>query len=639
MESTLRLFKALPVATKSKLFPTRELLEDTIKRGYVFSPEVLANYHPNELAGLKLQVETIYGISGEKANATFHRSWAKVKNASIEQLVIEQIIHYFTTYGAESVGLYDKDFVYIPNEQLDVPGIDLDEIKLVVIRGYTEQEFKEKILKLLASGIALKEDTIKDIVDVAFFVNLDGNDVATIKNKEVRTIMYDHLNLFPNNPTEFLRHILYVATGKTLLIKSKGVIEQIKEHDNVRVIKYFQAYAREQGLEKLAEIFFRFKPLFLAFRTNHQLKVLINRIRKLADTYHKPMPEDYLNTVTAKIKSANPKDIIYSVVLNRELDKVNIFRKIRLAYALKFRTKDADSILFRIRNGKTYATDFNFKNRALAEMVLDVVINSIVEDIRKNVNGERIYIPDYINYSLPATEKQFVGNMPSGTYISVPEDMIVGIHWANTKKYRIDLDLSLLSVDGKFGWDGYYRSRDGEILFSGDITDAPDGATELFYVKKQSESNYLMCINYYNYDENTKVPFKIIVASEKPSDFGENYMVNQNNILANIQSGISTKQKVSGLLSVTPTGTKFYFIETALGNLISSRNNEYTKIARKYLINYNQNSIELKDILIKAGADVVSESTIHRDKSDCDIDLSPESIEKDTILNLLIKGE
>ena len=229
--------------------------------------------------------------------------------------------------------------------------------------------------------------------------------------------------------------------------------------------------------------------------------------------------------------------------------------------------------------------------------------------------------------------------MPSGTYVSIPEDMIVGIHWANTKKYRIDLDLSLLSVSGKFGWDGAYRSRDGEILFSGDITDAPNGATELFYVKKRNESNHLMCINYYNYDEDTKVPFKIIVASEKPSDFGENYMVNQNNILANIQSGISTKQKVSGLLSVTPTGTKFYFIETALGNLISSRNNEYTKIARKYLINYNQNSIELKDILIKAGADVVSESTIHRDKSDCDIDLSPESIEKDTILNLLIKGE
>ena len=636
MESTLRLFKALPVATKGKLFPTRELLEDTIKRGYVFSPEVLANYHPNELAGLKLQVETIYGISGEKANATFHKSWTKVKNASIEQLVIEQIIHYFTTYGAESVGLYDKDFVYIPNEQLDVPGVDLDEIKLVVIRGYDEQELKEKILKLLASGIALKGDTIKDIADVAFFVNLDGDDISTIKNKEVRTILYDHLGLFPNVPTEFLRHIVYVATGKTLLIKSKQVIEEIKEKADVRILKYFKGYEREQGLEKLAEIFYRFKPIWLAFRTNRELKAIINRIRKLAYTYHKPMPEDYLNTVTAKIKQ---NKVIYSGRLERELSKVNVFRKIRLAYALKYRTKETDSILYRIRNGKSYATNFCFYNKPEAKVVLDFVLDSIVKDVSKNVKGKYIYIPDYINYSLPATEKQFVGNMPSGTYVSIPEDMIVGIHWANTKKYRIDLDLSLLSVSGKFGWDGAYRSRDGEILFSGDITDAPNGATELFYVKKRNESNHLMCINYYNYDEDTKVPFKIIVASEKPSDFGENYMVNQNNILANIQSGISTKQKVSGLLSVTPTGTKFYFIETALGNLISSRNNEYTKIARKYLINYNQNSIELKDILIKAGADVVSESTIHRDKSDCDIDLSPESIEKDTILNLLIKGE
>ena len=40
--------------------------------------------------------------------------------------------------------------------------------------------------------------------------------------------------------------------------------------------------------------------------------------------------------------------------------------------------------------------------------------------------------------------------------------------------------------------------------------------------------------------------------------------------------------------------------------------------------------IELKDILEKAGAKFV------KDKEKCDIDLSPETLEKDTILNLLV---
>ena len=634
MESTLRLFKAVPVIDMGRELPTKSLLEETIKKGFVFAPEVIANHSSMELMQLISSVEKIYGITGEQANSTFHKSWTKVKNASIEQLVIEQIIHYMTTYGAESVGLYDKDFVYMPNEEYFNVEADLDEIRLTVIKGYTSAELKEKILKLLSSGIALKEQTIKDVVNVAFFVNVNGNDVANIKNKEVRIMLYDRLSLFPNDPIEFLRYLVYIITGKTLLIKSKGVIEEIKKADHTRLTKYFDAYEREQGLEKLAEIFHRFKPIWLAFRTNTEMKTYINRIRKLADTYHKPMPEDYLNTVTAKITK---DEMIHFDVLEKELSKVNIFRKIRLAYALKYRTKEVDSILYRIRNGKSYATNFCFYNKPEAKVVLDCVLKSIIKDVSKNVNGKNIYIPDYINYSLPATEKQFVGNMPSGTYVNIPEDMIVGIHWANTKDNRVDLDLSLLTVNGKFGWDGQYRNRDGQILFSSDITDAPNGATELFYVKKQDESNHLMCVNYYNYDENEKVPFKIIVASEKPSDFGEDYMVNQNNIVVNVQSEISTKQKVLGLLSVTPNGTKFYFVETALGNLISSRNNEYTEMARKYLVNYNQNSIGLKDILIEAGAHLYDSKVFMDDKTY--IDLSPESIEKDTILNLLIKGE
>jgi len=360
-----------------------------------------------------------------------------------------------------------------------------------------------------------------------------------------------------------------------------------------------------------------------------ELKTIINRMRKLAVKYHQPMPEDYLNEITAKIKKGETIDIDK---LKSELEKFNVFRKIRLAYALKFRTKDVDSILYRIRNGKAFATDFSFGNKEKARRILAVVLDSITENIVKNVKGKKIYIPDYINYSLPATEKQFTGNFPSGSYVSVETDMIVGIHWENVKNNRIDLDLSTISSAGKFGWDGSYRNDEGSILFSGDITDArkPKGATELFYVKRQLKNSLILMLNYYNYDDEIVVPFKIIVAKEKVENFGENYMVNPNNIVSVVQSEISQTQKVLGLLVTTVDESRFYFAETSIGTSITSYNSEVAENSRKYLMNFYQNSIELKDILSKAGAELVD------DKDKSDIDLSLESLEKDSILNLLL---
>ncbi len=332
MISTIELFKALPIETKRKK-TDKKLLEKTIKKGFVFSPEVVANYtNYDELINL---VEEVIGISGEKLNNSFHKSWAKVRDASIEQLVVEQLVHYFTTYGFEDLGIYNENSIYVPNEKLELPE-NIDGIELTVIKGYTKKELKTKLLNLLSSGIALGEDTIKNVLDVANFVGISEKNVEDIKNKEVRVALYDNLKMFPNKPIEFLRYLIYKATNKTLLIKSSDLIEEIKNTEDVKSIdKLFKDFEKKNGLSSLAEIFYRFKPIFLAFRKNDILKSRINKIRKLAVKYHKPMSEDYLNSITAKLKKGEK---INKKKLEEELKKVNIFRKIRLAYALKYRT-------------------------------------------------------------------------------------------------------------------------------------------------------------------------------------------------------------------------------------------------------------------------------------------------------------
>ena len=108
-------------------------------------------------------------------------------------------------------------------------------------------------------------------------------------------------------------------------------------------------------------------------------------------------------------------------------------------------------------------------------------------------------------------------------------------------------------------------------------------------------------------------------------------MVDPNNLIAVSNSKITQKEKILGLLVTTFDECRFYFTETSVGTSITSSSSEVAEHSRKYLFGFYENAIDLKDILIRAGAKIVDE------KNERDIDLSPEGLEKDSILNLLKK--
>jgi hypothetical protein len=423
------------------------------------------------------------------------------------------------------------------------------------------------------------------------------------------------------------------------LIKSKVVIAEIKNssinneskdmfgHDILGSL--FNQYDNTYGLERLAEIFFRFKPIFLAFRGNESVRKMINKIRKLANDFHKPMPEDYLNSITGKLNRGINID---TDKLNSELDRVNIFRKIRLANALMFRNNEHANIMYRIRNGKAYVSDFKYEGFN-PRGILCIVEDSIIRSLRPKVENKIIYIPDYMQYTLPATEKQFICNIPVGSYISVDSDLIVGVHWENTNR-SIDLDLAAMDISGKIGWDSNYRNSNATIMFSGDLTDArkPKGATELLYVSGKGVNNSLVTLNYYNFVDKDPVPFKLFIASEKIDKLDRNFMVNPNNVIMALNSTIDIKQKTLGLIVVNSKGSKFCFAESTIGNSITARvKDKYLSKARQYLLETLDNNLSLNEMLARSGAIIIN----YKDNA-CDIDLSPENLEKDTILKLLV---
>jgi hypothetical protein len=628
------------------------LVEDTVRRGFVLAPDVVAE--GGDLERLVDQIDGLYGVEGTKLNQAFHKSWDKVKDAPIAELVMEQTVHYITTYGFEAAGVFDGSSVYVPGEVLQAPELK-DGLRVVVIRGLTKNELRAELQALLGSGIALSEDTLADVLDVATFVGFTEDDVAVVRNREATAALYTYLGLIPASPVEFLRFAIYKATSQTLLIKSNELVEQIKGSRSLDVVRAFELYDKQYGVARLGEIFYRFKPLFLAFRTSPQMRQIVNEIRRAARTHHKPLPADPLNDVTASLARGESPDL-------STLDDANTFRKIRLAYALKYRAGEQDAILYRIRNGRTWATEFSFTERAAAKDAYDRVVASVVNDVARSVSGRTVHIPKGIHYGLPATEKQFTAAFPSGTYVKALEHMVCGIHWMNVEDHRIDLDLSMLSTGDKFGWDSSYRSSDRELLFSGDMTDAPQplGASEFYYLGGGLIGAYLLMCNFFNYRSTVKVPAQIIVASQKSSVShkseasqtsagrsgfwrrtrrppvagvqmadGPSFVADPNRILAASHLTVDVKQKVLGIAVATREHRRFYFAEFNQGSINTSRPGGHAELARKYLLSYYLDAIDLNSVLIEAGATMVD------DPANADLDLRPEAVDKGTFIRLL----
>lgn len=641
--ATLSLFHALPVGSSKKSNPSAKITKLTINHGFIFSPQVAGNYTEKELISLIDTIADEIGLTPDQMNNSFHKSWGKVRDASWYQLVCEQAMHYMTTYGYEAMGSYNENTVFIPNERLDVPEVK-DGIKLTIIKGYTKNQLKEKLLNILNSGLALK--SIDPMVEIAKFVKITEDEVLKSNNKEVRVKLYKELDLIPENPLELLRLAIFETTERTLLINNKATTELIKKA-NKDMSDLFEQYDDNFGYVRLAEIFKRFKPLFLAFKVNGNMTGIINKISHLSDKHHRPMKQSLLNNITGMLSRGEK---ISPTKLEEELDRVNIFRKIRLAQSLKYRMLGNESIMYKIRNGKSFATTMEFKNTPQVEKTFNALLKSIAGDL-KHLKGKEFYIPENLVYALPATEKQFTGNVPSGSYVSIGKDMIFGVYWENHKgkkqtqqtynnfgynhdydNGRVDLDLSAMSIHhGKVGWDAQYRTGNRSLMFSGDVTDAPDGATELFYISDAHPDTMLLTVNYFNFNPDKPVPFKLMLAEEHPARFERNYTIDPNHMKFVLKSTLDTKQKVLGLATVREGECRFYFNESSLGNSISIRGGKYVSIAQDYLAHFSTNQISFNDVLKLVGAKIVTTPT---KKS---IDLSIEALEKDTFINLLIK--
>lgn len=601
----------------------------------------------------------MYGKDGEKWNETLHKSFIVVRDSSIEELVREQLLHYFTTYGFEELGIYSDDSVYIPHEKLEIPELKGD-IELINIHALSYDEVREKVMVLLTSGIALSDRTVKDIIELIGYNFVDVSRVDEVVNREIKIALYDKYGIVPKNNEEFLRYLIFKTTGETLKIKNKYLISKIEECDKKYALILLLEYVNgsENGYTKLSEIFLRNKELFLAYKihddewgkeTHESMNYVINRLRKLAKKTHKGLKRSILDSLT-------DDSIIDYDELYKKLDDVTIFREIRMLNGVLYRLQGNNDIVYKIRNGASWVKKTKDKELSYydkLENVRDTIKKHLASRLKDKLNGKVVYIPDNITYSAPTSEKQFNGNIPEGSYLEIPRDgsLIYGIHWKDVGR-RTDLDLKQMNKSEVFGWDGAYRSN--SIYFSGDVTSAPEpkGATELFYVgRNYGHGAFLVTVNDFT-THNCDVPFEFVIAKGKDDvHIPNDYVIDPNDILEKIDMIVPKDghQLVAGFI-VIGDNIKFYFNDFSAGSGITSRQNDVTMGAFSYLQTYSKTQVKLNDLLVdcgvtisnkptrmvhlvtKVGDEIVKEEDV---EVPVDIDLSPNNITKESIISLL----
>lgn len=566
------LIKAFGACTaESKPFNDKQyVFNEALKRGFLVPPEII-----NEDLVRFLDSETV------DYNSTFYKNWDMMRSRTRFEQLIDQLLHYASTYGTNFEG---NPFILNDEDRSDVPDYKVYKVIEYVGVGVVVK----RCIDLLTSGIAMSNDLVTAcvdyIVDHAKALPQDF-EVEDIQNREAMIQICDRLGIHPKSGLGMVRWMVYKATGNALLIKDERTIRTIKMKASTISFGTFE----EKDLIELSKVFFRFKPIFLAFRSYEPNKHYINKIRRLANTYHQPMEEGFWQTVLGEEKSIG--DIM------KRVDDLDNFKIIALLQIINERfelVREGGIQAYFVRNGSAWTkkSEEVSYNMDYLDDVYGVLYDTLIK--RLSMKAGIAKFPTSIDLACPVSEKKFAGNLPYGSAYKMSDHNYFGIYWREADGTK-DFDLSFLDKNGwKIGWNAGWNLDGGDVLFSGDMTTARPEATELLYFRGSTGVEGTLWCNRFHGDEGSK--YRYFMGRQEINDFGVNYMVDPNTVEFEEWSTSENAQEMMGVVydnKIYPC--KFGFGRSIVSNGVTA-NDRFSIMKRKL-----NSVLDLRQVLLDAG--------------------------------------
>jgi hypothetical protein len=410
---------------------------------------------------------------------------------------------------------------------------------------------------------------IKDIVE-----GLDMTlDIEKIGNRELKLRMTPMDYPFKNGQ-ECLLWILWKWFNISMLVKNKEVLDSIHPESNMLPILI-------KNKEVLASVFYRNKDVFMQFKKCKDLCHTINVIRKLAVKLHKPMKKSPWLMLD---------ELEYSERM-KLFNEAPIFKLVQMYNVLSNPTG-----YYVIRNGKAFYRES--VEKVVYQSLLDEILEVIVSKVPK---VESVALPKGIELAMPTSEKNFIGEVPLGSTVNCAEkNTMIGIYWHNEWGAH-DLDLHVLTIEGQsIGWNYSYSAEDGEVIFSGDMTDADPEAAEVMWFKNQPVDSIVSVLRFRG---DKKYAYDMFIAQESATDFKESYMVDPRNIIYKTRMEFEDKTDVT--LGYFKEG-KFVFHSCNVGN------GQIPNDWRSKILNHLRNCsyLTIREVLDSAGIEISEDAEI-----------------------------
>ena len=527
--------------------------------GYIFSKELAIAISKEErnviIDKLKAVIKVIEDFKSDKNYTVFYKNFPdEVINMNEIDIYINQILHYW-------IG-------YLPSNNENIIKEDVEPSKLVKARelNLIDDEMIEKLfIDLLSSNVTLSEQYLDDVCVLTNNKSIKELEkyMEYIQMKETLTTVSSYILkkegvLIGNfkTATDILRliakisgdelnnkHIHFAYFSRTELSQLMTKLENLQNPmpDIKRYSKpwhtFFKLYAKKINFNKYPKVRKVADMLFgdISYMTergkiNEKIKRLPIMSEEDLDNFVKEFTifyGDYVREILSLLNKANENQYEKLLIgLENCVTKVNT-RILFQLYDRVINLQEKDNLVPRLVNSKgkwRRLKESISLSDELLNRVLEIVEDGIKIQLKEKENLGKVYIDeDYKNIMLTTSEKDSnvsLRPMTRGSRIAFnpnAEVLRFFVAWKNldektlkelTPMYsRVDVDLSALSFDKDFKFKrvvAYYNQKEMGFAFSGDITDAPQGALEYIDIydlekqKKKGNRYILMQIRSYN---------------------------------------------------------------------------------------------------------------------------------------------
>ena len=527
--------------------------------GYIFSKELAIAISKEErnviIDKLKAVIKVIENFKSDKNYTVFYKNFPdEVINMSEAELYINQILHYW-------IG-------YLPSNSENIIKEDVEPSKLVKATELKliDDEIIEKLfIDLLSSNVTLSEQYLDDVCVLTHSKSIEEleNYMEYIQMKETLTTVSSYILkkegvLIGNfkTATDILRliakisgdelnnkHIHFAYFSRTELSQLMTKLENLQNPmpDIKRYSKpwhsFFKLYAKKINFNKYPKVRNAVDMLFgdISYMTergkiNEQIKRLPTMSEEDLDNFVKEFTifyGDYVREILSLLNKAKENQYEKLLLgLENCVTKVNT-RILFQLYDRIINLKAKDKTVPRLVNSKgkwRRLKESISLSDELLNRVLQIVEDGIKTQLKEKETLGKVFIDeDYKNIMLTTSEKDSnvsLRPMTRGSRIAFnpnAEVLRFFVAWKNLDEKtlkelntiydRVDVDLSALSFDKDFKFKrvvAYYNQKEMGFAFSGDITDAPQGALEyidIYDLEKQKKNGtryILMQIRSYN---------------------------------------------------------------------------------------------------------------------------------------------